>query len=460
MPTPPTKPPTFPTAGAPNAGRDRPASRPPSAPKPTEPADKTKDFFRSAPKLEIPKGGGAIQGIGEKFQANPVSGTASLSVPIFVSPGRQGFQPALSLSYDSGAGNGPFGLGWSLGVPRVQRKTDRGLPSYRDHLDTFVLSDSEDLLPFQAWDGVSSAWIEPVLPDATDGSSVWERRRYRPRVDAAGARIERWTDTTTKEVHWRTWTRENVCRIYGLSSTARLSDPDDPTKIFAWYLQEEHDEHGNRIRYDYVAEELAEDRIDAPSNSAEKLRSRSGQTCTFTYLKRVFYGNTTPFVDDNNWLFELVFDYGEHPGGPTTSPPVPPSHTGGAREDVDGDDGVWDTRLDIFSSFRSRFDVRCYRLCKRVLLYHRFDDPSGVDEPTLVRSTDFSYADSETATTLTSVVLRGWRSDGGTWTTEAMPALSFTYGEAVLDESVQFVEGLEDLPLGLDSSRWRWVDLD
>ncbi|HND30521.1 MAG TPA: toxin TcdB middle/N-terminal domain-containing protein, partial [Myxococcota bacterium] len=139
---------------------------------------------------------------------------------------------------------------------------------------------------------------------------------------------------------------------------------------------------------------------------------------------------------------------------------MPPSHTGGAREDVDGDDGVWDTRLDIFSSFRSRFDVRCYRLCKRVLLYHRFDDPSGVDEPTLVRSTDFSYADSETATTLTSVVLRGWRSDGGTWTTEAMPALSFTYGEAVLDESVQFVEGLEDLPLGLDSSRWRWVDLD
>ena len=80
------------------------------------------------PTISLPKGGGAIRGMGEKFAANPVTGTGSMSVPIATSPGRSGFGPQLSLSYDSGAGNGPFGFGWSLSVPPVTRKTDMGLP--------------------------------------------------------------------------------------------------------------------------------------------------------------------------------------------------------------------------------------------------------------------------------------------------------------------------------------------
>src|SRR5215472_6177454 len=60
------------------------------------------------PAIALPKGGGAIRGIGEKFAANPVTGTGSLTVPIYTSPGRAGFGPQLSLSYDSGSGNGPF----------------------------------------------------------------------------------------------------------------------------------------------------------------------------------------------------------------------------------------------------------------------------------------------------------------------------------------------------------------
>ena len=41
-----------------------------------------------------------------------------------------GLWPQLSLSYDSGAGNGPFGFGWSLSLPAITRKTDKGLPQY------------------------------------------------------------------------------------------------------------------------------------------------------------------------------------------------------------------------------------------------------------------------------------------------------------------------------------------
>lgn len=101
------------------------------------------------PAISLPKGGGAIRGIGEKFAANPVTGTGSMSVPIATSPGRSGFGPQLALSYDSGAGNGPFGLGWNLSLPSITRKTDKGLPRYQDdqESDTFILSGSEDLVP-------------------------------------------------------------------------------------------------------------------------------------------------------------------------------------------------------------------------------------------------------------------------------------------------------------------------
>src|SRR5829696_1121826 len=93
--------------------------------KPSEGSEKSADKVGS-PSISLPKGGGAIRGIGEKFSSNPVTGTGSLNVPIFTSPGRSGFGPLLSLSYDSGSGNGPFGFGWSLSLPSITRKTEKG----------------------------------------------------------------------------------------------------------------------------------------------------------------------------------------------------------------------------------------------------------------------------------------------------------------------------------------------
>ena len=82
------------------------------------------------PALSAPKGGGAIRGMGEKFAVNAATGSASLGVPLPISPGRGGFGPQLELSYDGGNGNGPFGLGFHLSVPSISRKTDKGLPLY------------------------------------------------------------------------------------------------------------------------------------------------------------------------------------------------------------------------------------------------------------------------------------------------------------------------------------------
>ena len=97
--------------------------------------------------LSLPKGGGAVKGIGETFQANLFSGTANHSIPIALSPARGGSGPQLSLGYSSGNGNGVFGLGWQLTMPRVTRKTEKGLPRYDDG-DVFVLTGAEDLVPY------------------------------------------------------------------------------------------------------------------------------------------------------------------------------------------------------------------------------------------------------------------------------------------------------------------------
>src|SRR6266508_6702831 len=137
----------------------------------------------TAPSISQPKGGGAIHGMGEKFAANPVTGTGSMSVPLATSPGRAGFGPQLSLSYDSGAGNGPFGFGWSLSLPSITRKTDKGLPRYQDAVesDVFILSGAEDLVPVLRPDGTRFA------DRATPGFVV---HRYRPRIEGLFARIE------------------------------------------------------------------------------------------------------------------------------------------------------------------------------------------------------------------------------------------------------------------------------
>jgi Salmonella virulence plasmid 65kDa B protein len=112
------------------------------------------------PIINLPKGGGAIHGIDEKLSVNQPTGTASLSVGVFTSAARQGSGPSMALRYDSGAGNGPFGLGWSLGVPMITRKTSssKGLPRYLDRFDSdiFMSSGTEDFVPLLDESGTPS----------------------------------------------------------------------------------------------------------------------------------------------------------------------------------------------------------------------------------------------------------------------------------------------------------------
>ena len=114
--------------------------------------------------ISLPSGPGSIEGLGESFEPQLNSGTSSYAVPLATLPGRAGFAPDLALTYNAGGPGGIVGMGWSIGLPSIQRQTDKGMPFYVDaangvdddkdgtiddfeELDTILTSSGEELVP-------------------------------------------------------------------------------------------------------------------------------------------------------------------------------------------------------------------------------------------------------------------------------------------------------------------------
>jgi RHS repeat-associated protein len=437
------------------------------------PATATSADLPDVPTLSLPKGGGAIRGIGEKFAANPGTGTGSLTVPIATSPGRSGFGPQLSLTYDSGAGNGSFGMGWSLSLPAITRKTDKGLPRYRDReeSDVFLVSGAEDLVPALRRDG-AGRWILDEFE--RDGYRI---KRYRPRTEGSFARIERWTRFDDGEVHWRSISKNNVLTVYGSDVASRIADPADPAHVFSWLIRRSCDDKGNAIVYEYASENA--DGVDlARVNERNRIRTAN------RYLKRIRYGNRRPLSLDAtaagvrephtvpqdsgpaDWMFEAVFDYGD--GHYRQEPPDGDGRIVARASATQPPNSRWPARKDPFSTYRPGFEVRTYRLCRRVLMFHRFPDELGVDH-TLVRSTEFEYHEKPIGSFITRVVQSGYtRQPDGRYLRGSLPALDLSYTSSPLEDPtradypVKEVDplSLENLPGGIDGGSYRWLDLD
>ncbi len=69
-------------------------------------------------------------GIGEKFSAGLHRGTGNFTIPIVLPPRHNGFHPQFNLVYRTGNGNIPLGLGWSLSILGVSRKTSKEIPLF------------------------------------------------------------------------------------------------------------------------------------------------------------------------------------------------------------------------------------------------------------------------------------------------------------------------------------------
>ena len=321
---------------------DRPRDRTPGTPPERNRFDRPSSSAAPdlLPSVNLPKGGGAIGGLGEKFQVNPATGSGSLTLPLPLSPGR--FAPSLSLSYDSGSGNSPFGFGWSLGAPAIVRKTDKGLPRYDDaaESDVFLLAGAEDLVPELDVGG------SRIMRRRTVHNTTYHVYPYRPRIEGLFSRIERWTDAKTGETHWRTISRDNLTVLYGSDAASRVADPANPAHVFSWRVRQSWDSKGNFALYEYVGEDGAGIDTTAAHEVNRTAVSRSVQI----YLAAIRYGNRTPYRPDwsatgtavvipGDFAFAVVFDYGDRsPTAPTV-----------ARQ------RAWPVRPDPFSNHRAGF---------------------------------------------------------------------------------------------------------
>src|SRR5262249_53071919 len=147
--------------------------------------------------------------------------------------------------------------------------------------------------------------------------------------------------------------------------------------IFSWLICETRDDKGNAVIYEYKPEDGA--RLDL-TQAHERNRDDDSRGAN-RYLKRVKYGNRRSLLDpagrrprqlpqarfDNaDWMFEVVFDYEDHdPLSPKPRDNEATNATGALKY-------PWRPRQDPFSNCRAGYEVRTYRLCQRVLMFHHF----------------------------------------------------------------------------------------
>jgi RHS repeat-associated protein len=240
--------------------------------------------------ITLPTGGGALQGIGETFSPDLFTGTGNFTVPLTLPPGRNGFQPKLALVYSSGNGNGPFGLGWSLDVPGITRKTSKGIPRYLDQAanlsekDTFILSGAEDLVP-----------ISVPEPGVT---------RFQSRTEGMFARIEH--IQSDKNDFWQVRSKDGLISLYGSpillgGDPFVVADPTARNKIFSWKLSQTTDPFENRIEYQYLRDKGSDGSHDWDQLYLEKVQyidyEKGGQTAFLASVTFIYEQRPDPFSD-------------------------------------------------------------------------------------------------------------------------------------------------------------------
>ena len=97
-----------------------------------------------------------------------------------------------------------------------------------------------------------------------------------------------------------------------------------------------------------------------------------------------------------SWFFEILFDYGE--GHYTENLPDAQGRISARAQTNAPAESHWPVRNDPFSTYRAGFEVRTYRLCRRVLMFHHIPDKRDTSGAVvlgyegLVRFTDFHYS--------------------------------------------------------------------
>ncbi len=308
-----------------------------------------------------------------------MNGTAGLEIGLPLTPGRGGFTPALSYPTIRVAVTANSDSGGAFPCPLYNdgRTSNCRYTMTKEESDVFLLAGAEDLVPYI----YGATEIKPVYPAA------YTIKRYRPRIEGLFARIEYIKKKGTTDSWWRVTTKDNITTYYGLGPEARITDPLYPTRTFKWLPQITLDHKGNVQCFRYKAEN--QDNI--ADVVFEQNRKGPGASFAQSYLKRVQYCNKQPWFTtetdtyepalpgNSNFLMEAIFDYGDQPD--LYNPASP--------------EQKWPSRNDAFSDFHAGFEIRTYRKCRGISMYHYFEELKDMTPEktlrSLVRSLELSY---------------------------------------------------------------------
>ncbi|NHJ49185.1 MAG: hypothetical protein FK733_15460, partial [Asgard group archaeon] len=251
--------------------------------------------------ISLPKGGGAIKGLGEKFQPDMHTGTGNYSIPLDIPLGRNGFQPNLTLQYSTGNNNGPYGLGWNINTPNISRKTAKGIPKYKDYakkpneFDTFILSGSEDLV-----------LIKENLNEGMNKNEI--HRYFRPKIEGLFAKIKHVIGINKN--YWEITTKSGIKNFYGDDKTSQIYDEENQNHIYKWLLSKSIDTFGNIILYQYKRDNGRNEK--GITLFEEGFKSEFNHSYNCTYISKISYVNYRNENLDEKFLFSILFDYGDY----------------------------------------------------------------------------------------------------------------------------------------------------
>ncbi len=376
------------------------------------------------------------------------SGTASLSLALPISAGR-GYAPSLGLGYSSAGGNGAFGIGWQVPVMMISRRTSHGVPRYTED-DVFVGPGGDILVPEVDENGNLVVTTGVSTYGGVDSGGTYSVTRYLPRVEGGFDLIEYWqpTDEVSTDF-WLVHGADGQLHLLGKTSAGRLADPASPgTRTACWLIEESVSPTGEHIGYQYLSESDL-------SLAAEPSNTEAHDSSAARYLGIICYGNKTPSdslflwsgdagLTAQDWLFNLVFDYGSRGIDPKTAPGFVPSDS-----DV--------LRSDAFSHYAFGFEVRTRALCQQVLMFHTFTDELGPD-PVLVNRLLLEYEADPVMSRLVAAHSLAYESDGSVQT---LPPIEWAYSAVPSPEQLaQHAWQLFPAQMGLDDSGgFQLVDL-
>lgn len=232
-------------------------------------------------------------------EVDKINGALVFNYSLNIPPGRNGMQPDLKLVHNSQGGEDGkiFGDKWSLNLPYIERINRKGT-------DKFYTED------------IFNSSIDGELIDL--GSGV-----FRPKVE--NGQFIKYVYASSA---WTAVDKKGNVYKFGTTSSSRLDNPSDSTKIYRWLIDDARDLNLNYIKYEYyknggeiypatitytgnnTTDGIFKVEFSRTSQSKPIVSARPGFTISATY-----HINEIAISIDNSWVRKYTLAYSNADNG-------------------------------------------------------------------------------------------------------------------------------------------------